>query len=96
MTTKFKLLPKEVQEKMLNEQVRQGNARNEEVFNNCIISDFNDGGFTWDDSEEGYEYWEGILDTPDDDYEFNIKKSEIPVEMTLHEAENKFGIKIIL
>lgn len=59
---KFKDLPVEIQEKMLDEQVRQENKRDAEVFEKDIYSDASDRGFYWSDSVEGYAFWSKILE----------------------------------
>ena len=59
--TKFKDLPVEIQEKMLDEQVRQGNKRDAEVFEINIWANHRLGGFTWNESVEGYDFWEEII-----------------------------------
>jgi len=57
----FKDLPVEIQERMLDEQVRQGNPRNAEVFEKNIITSVIKGGFCWDKSVEGHVFWDKIL-----------------------------------
>ena len=57
----FKDLPVEIQERMLDEQVRHGNPRNAEVFANGIYSPKREGGFSWAESVEGYDFWEKII-----------------------------------
>lgn len=58
---RFKDLPKEIQERMLDEQVRQGNPRNEKVFERFIDTSVNEGGFWWEKSVEGHAFWDRIL-----------------------------------
>ena len=57
----FKDLPPEIQQRMLDEQERQGNPRNAEVFKERVIADDREGGFAWEDSEEGLDFWEKII-----------------------------------
>ena len=58
----FKDLPVEIQERMLDEQVRQGNPRNAEVFEKDITTGSSTGGgFTWDYSVEGHAFWANIV-----------------------------------
>jgi hypothetical protein len=57
----FNDLPVEIQQRMLDEQVRQGNPRNAEVFKERVIADDRGGGFAWEDSEEGLDFWEKII-----------------------------------
>jgi hypothetical protein len=58
---RFKDLPVEIQQRMLDEQVRQGNKRDAEVFANGIYSPKREGGFSWAESVEGYDFWEKII-----------------------------------
>ena len=58
---KFNELPVEIQEKMLDEQARQGNPRNAEVFKINIWANNRLGGFTWNESVEGHAFWEEII-----------------------------------
>ena len=58
---RFEHLPKEIQERMLDEQVRQGNPRNAEVFEEDISAGIGEGGFTWSESGEGHDFWDEIL-----------------------------------
>ena len=57
----FKDLPVEIRKRMLDEQERQGNPRNAEVFKERVIADDRGGGFAWEDSEEGLDFWEKII-----------------------------------
>jgi len=57
----FKDLPEEIQERMLDEQVRQGNTRDTEVFEVEASAGFPEGGFTWGDSIEGHVFWAEII-----------------------------------
>lgn len=67
----FKDLPEEIQERMLDEQVRQGNPRNAMVFEKDMCSPDVEGGFSWKQSIEGHVFWYKILvnDNTDDFYE---------------------------
>lgn len=58
---KFKDLPVEIQERMLDEQVRQGNPRNAGVFEKDTSVSPLEGGFLWDESVEGYDFWDKII-----------------------------------
>ena len=57
----FKDLPEEIQERMLDVQVRQGNPRNAEVFEKNTKADAKRGGFTWCASVEGHDFWSDII-----------------------------------
>jgi|SRR5690554_3368047 len=53
----FKDLPVEIQERMLDEQVRQGNPRDAEVFERYILAEARNGGFTWGSTDDGHNFW---------------------------------------
>lgn len=55
----FDKLPFEIQERMLEEQVKQGNPRDLNVYRESIGAEFN--GFSWDKTKEGFSFWSGIL-----------------------------------
>lgn len=57
----FKDLPIEIQQRMLDEQVRQGNPRNAKVFEKAITACSSEGGFTWEQSEERFDFWYKII-----------------------------------
>lgn len=58
---RFNDLPVEIQERMLDEQVRQGNPRCAEVFEEHIAAPAREGGFFWARSVDGYDFWEKII-----------------------------------
>lgn len=57
--TKFDKLPVEIQEKMLERQVEQGNKRDAWVFRNGLDAFI--GGFCWSKTPEGYAFWYNVL-----------------------------------
>ena len=61
----FKDLPVEIQQRMLDEQVRQGNTRNAEVFEKEIMATPHEGGFLWARSVEGFDFWNRIIENGD-------------------------------
>ena len=61
MIKEFNELPAEIQERMLQEQERQGNPRNAKVFEEDIEAGVLRGGFTWEKSVEGLDFWLGII-----------------------------------
>jgi hypothetical protein len=54
--TEFDKLPKEIQERMLECQVEQGNPRDADVFRDEIAS-----GFRWDKTKEGLGFWNDVI-----------------------------------
>ena len=57
----FKDLPMEIQQRMLDEQERQGYPRNAEVFEKEIMATPQEGGFLWGGSVEGFDFWNKII-----------------------------------
>lgn len=55
----FDELPFEIQERMLEEQVRQGKPRDLDVFREMIHAEFE--GFSWDKTKERHLFWQDIL-----------------------------------
>lgn len=49
--------PKEVVKLMLKRQVEQGNEKNVSAFEEHSIAGKGYGGFGWDDTYEGYDFW---------------------------------------
>jgi hypothetical protein len=53
--------PKQVVKKMLEEQVKQGNPKNINVFEESKTRGVTVGGFTWADTDEGHDFWEDVI-----------------------------------
>ena len=62
---RFNDLPVEIQERMLDEQERQGYPRNTEVFEKEIMATPQEGGFLWGGSVEGFDFWNRIIENGD-------------------------------
>ena len=58
---KWENLTKEIQDKMLEYQVQQGNPRNPVVFINNIKASRPQEGFTWHRTPEGQHFWDNII-----------------------------------
>src|SRR5690554_948199 len=54
--------PLEVVQRMCEEQVRQGNKFDAEVFQEDPTACKSLGGFDWDESMVGFEYWDHIIE----------------------------------
>lgn len=50
----------ETVQKMVDEQVRQGNPADPTVFQKAYNASYDEDGFTWHDTQEGYEYWDNL------------------------------------
>ena len=57
----WKDLPIDIQNRMLDYQEEQGNKRDSSVFERYIETNSNFGGFDWDHTKEGFEYWYEIV-----------------------------------
>ena len=53
--------PIEVVQKMVERQVEQGNEADVTVFQRHKTYGKSDGGFTWDETEENYEFWDEVI-----------------------------------
>lgn len=57
----YKLLSQETIDLMLERQYQQCGHRDIEVFVDNIYADKRAGGFTWGETPEGYEFWDGLI-----------------------------------
>lgn len=80
----FKDLPVEIQQHMLDEQVRQGNPRNADVFEENTAACDKEGGFTWSKSEEGHGFWLKVLNGNFADFYAKYPKRPLPKVIPLH------------
>ena len=55
-------VPTEIVEKMLYYQEQQGNKRDASVFEKLIRRDRRNGGFDWDKTPEGEDFWTDVLE----------------------------------
>ena len=58
---KWHELPREIQEKMLERQLEQAGKMNPTIFEKHISASESSGGFDWDKTPEGGEFWDSIL-----------------------------------
>ena len=61
MENQIEGFPIEIVNKMIQRQVEQGNPPNIEVFKNTNWESVDGGGFSWDKTVEGGEFWEDII-----------------------------------
>ena len=66
--------PTEVIRAMLREQVIQGNARNVRVFQACKSCGALRGGFDWNATSQGFDFWERVVGKEDFAYFFKEYK----------------------
>ena len=89
----IKDFPIEVVEKMIEEQVKQGNCPNVEVFQKYITADVDDGGFAWNQTDDGTEFWIEILDGGNFDLFF--KKYPKKTNLVYIVGNSEIGMDII-
>lgn len=53
--------PIEIVQKMVEEQVKQGNEPDVTLFQNDATCDFFNGGFTWEETNDGEEFWDDVI-----------------------------------
>ena len=58
---KIKNFPIEVVQKMVDYQVLQGNKADVSVFQHDATANHFDGGFDWDETKEGVNFWDMII-----------------------------------
>lgn len=89
----IKDFPIEVVEKMIEEQVMQGNSPDVRVFQNFITACADDGGFDWDNAEDGYDFWIEIFENEN----FNLFFEKYPKKPNLVYiiGDSEIGMNII-
>jgi hypothetical protein len=89
----IKDFPIEVVEKMIEEQVKQGNCPNVEIFQNDSSACAGDGGFSWAETEDGTEFWIEVLDGGNFDLFF--KKYPKKPNLVYIVGDSEIGMDII-
>lgn len=89
----IKDFPIEVVEKMIEEQVRQGNCANVEVFQKSVTSDVNVGGFDWCDTDDGWDFWEEVI--ADSNFVLFFKKYPKKPNLVYIVGDSEVGMDII-
>lgn len=84
----LKGFPKEIVDKMLEYQVKQGNEKDVSVFENILDADRYFGGFTWRDTIEGSNWWSEVIDNKNFNMFFNKypKTSQYPKVMMVGDS----------
>lgn len=89
----IKDFPIEVVEKMIEEQVKQGNCPNVEVFQKYNRADRKRGGFNWDNAEDTYGFWSNVIN--DCDFELFFKRYPKKAKLVYIAGDSEIGIDII-
>jgi hypothetical protein len=85
--------PIEVVEKMIEEQVRQDNIPNVEVFQKCATLDDDDGGFTWKNTKDGEKFWKEVI--VENNFDLFFKKYRKKPNLVYIIGDSEIGMDII-
>lgn len=91
----IKDFPIEVVEKMIEEQVKQGNCPNVEIFQNDSSACAGDGGFSWAETEDGTEFWIEVLDGGNFDLFFKKYPKKNKPNLVYIAGDSEIGMDII-
>lgn len=91
----IKDFPIEVVEKMIEEQVKQGNRPNVEVFQNYGSADVSDDGFTWGNTEDGDDFWMEVIDECNFDLFFEKYPKKNKANLVYIVGDSEIGGNII-
>ena len=88
--------PLAIVQKMIERQVMQGNPANVEVFQADPTAPQSDGGFEWEDSPEGWDFWGNVIEG----MEFNVFFERYPESNRVYivaasEVAPEFGENVI-
>lgn len=81
----IKDFPIEVVQKMVDEQVRQGNKADAKVFQKANWTGFDIGGFSWANSIDGFGFWINVINSG----KFDLFFSKYPKQSDLKEDNSK-------
>ena len=85
--------PIEVVQKMIEEQVKQGNKADVSVFQNDNTCDEEDGGFKWEDTVDGDDFWADVIDNKN--FDLFSKKYPKKTNLVYIVGDSEVGIDII-
>lgn len=91
----IKDFPIEVVEKMIEEQVKQGNCPNVEVFQKYISADGGDDGFFWCQTDDGNEFWEKVIGEDNFDLFFEKYPKKNNTNLVYIVGDSEIGMDII-
>lgn len=64
----LKVFPLPIVQKMVDHQVKQGNSANVKVFQEDTSAELWEGGFEWEKSPEGFDFWYDVIEN----FQFNV------------------------
>lgn len=85
----------EVVEKMIEEQVKQGNQPNIEVFQNNNTMNAVYGGFDWDKTDDGVEFWSEVIVNDNFDLFFERYPKKNNTNLVYIIGDSEIGMNII-
>lgn len=91
----IKDFPIEVVEKMIEEQVKQGNCPNVEVFQKFVNADVADDGFTWEKTDDGDDFWMEIIGSGNFDLFFERYPKKNNTNLVYIVGDSEIGMDII-
>lgn len=91
----IKDFPIEVVEKMIEEQVKQGNCPNVELFQKFANADVSDDGFTWGNTEDGDDFWMEVIDECNFDLFFKKYPKKNKANLVYIVGDSEIGMDII-
>ena len=80
----IKGFPIEVVQRMVDEQVRQGNEPDVKVFQRCRKAPALGGGFVWARTDDGFDFWDEVINRKN----FDLFFSEYPKEQSANEQKS--------
>ena len=91
----FNKFPTEVINKMIEMQVEQGNPANAKVFEEAEDADFKEGGFDWENTPDGFYFWQNVIEDENFDLFFSKYPTDSIVEAVRKDLldRSKIGIK---
>ena len=89
----IKDFPIELVEKMIEEQVKQGNKADVEVFQKNATADAEDGGFDWDKTNDDVDFWQEVIG--DSNFELFFKKYPNKTKLVYIVGDSEIGENII-
>ena len=87
--------PLEVVQKMIEEQVRQGNKANVSVFQKFCIASKSEGGFDWEYAIDGDTFWQVVIGTQEFDVFFDKYPKKNNTNLVYIVGDSEIGMDII-
>ena len=89
----IKDFPIEVVEKMIEEQVKQGNKADVEVFQKNASTDAEDGGFDWDKTDNDIYFWQEVIG--EGNFDLFFEKHPKKAKLVYIAGDSEIGMDII-